>query len=236
MKKIFLVFMVLFFALSINAQEVKKHNFGIGFGGSTFPIVSDFSNASNIYGGSMYDMTNAFTFTASLQYDFLFSKHLSISIQPTYIRHYLEFKDFINYESDYFSAKSHIVINQISIPAFLNFSFRVIENVNLISSLGLGALINTKSEIDFSKSKVDVFWVDNDNTISLYDNASLNINNKITPEVLVRLGIELATKHKIQLMTTYRFASIKNYKFVGDYGETIDFRVTMLEFGFNLFL
>ena len=246
MKRIFVLIFVFVAAINLSAQtshlsevkEFEKHNFGIGIGYSTFPIVSDYSSA-NIGSGSMYDMTNAFIFNVSIQYDHAFSKHFSLSIQPTYINQYIEFKDVTTPSQGIYTSRTNsLYFHQLSIPLFINYRFKLVDNVNFMSSIGIGGIINLQKEKGFGLGNGETFVLNGVTNYSLYKTVTLNVDNSFTPEVLLRAGLEINTKRKMQVLLTYSFSPEKNYYFkeLDFCYKTNNFRVTMLELGFNIFL
>lgn len=70
MKKAFATLALLTCVFTAVSQDFKKHSFGIGIGGSSFPIVKSYSDFMNNTDG--FNVSNAFVTSLSLKYDYAF--------------------------------------------------------------------------------------------------------------------------------------------------------------------
>lgn len=188
----------------------------------------------------MYDITNAFVWNVSFKYNYNLNKTLSFSFEPTYINQLLYFKENpINLEecTIVLSGGIPLSISQVSIPILLNYRFKLLNNVDFLSSFGIGGLLN----LEKSKKLLNddgVIFIKDDGTkyYSAYKGVSLNFYNVFSYEFLIRIGFELKTKHNVQILLSYRFSPNKDY-FFSEYNYNRDyFRVTMLELGIGYFI
>lgn len=222
-------------------KELKKHNFGIGIGASTFPIIHDYSTP-NITSSGMYSLTNAFVWNVSLKYDFKLNKSISFSFEPTYINQRLTFNDVVfGYPSKNMYSVNPFSTSELAIPLLANFRIKLHDNVNLLSSFGVSGIYYFEKNKNIIEGDGIIFTSNDVNYYSAYRNVSLNKDNSLSYEFLIRTGLEIEAKHNYQILLTYRFSPNKNYYFSDkdiygfkEYGN--HFRVTMLELGFNLFL
>lgn len=222
-------------------KEFKRHNFGIGVGASTFPIIQNYSTP-NINLSGMYSLTNAFAWNVSLKYDFKLNKTISFSFEPTYINQRLTYNDIVfgdpsinTYSTLPFST------SELSLPVLANFRIKLHDNVKLLTSLGVGGTYYFEKSKNIIEGDGIAFTLNNINYYSAYRNVSLNKDNSFSYNFLIRTGIEIEAKHNYQILLTYRFSPNKNYYYsdkdilgFAKYGN--HFRVTMLELGFNIFL
>lgn len=248
MKLRVLVFLsIILLSLSLSAQtnefnvekKMKKHNFGIGIGWSTFPIASNVSSASD-FNSPNFIVTNAFVITASIQYDYIFSEYFSFSLQPTFIYQYIEFKDKSLWKSmpPTIERRASVSFPQISVPAFINYRLQIDDKVNLITSLGLGLIFNAYDRMNFTFDDNSDYGLSHLTGYTFYETGRLNVDDMIIPQALLRTGLEINTKRKMQVLLTYCFTFLDTYNLHTDHGtiRSNNFRVDMLELGFNIFL
>ncbi|MDR0971650.1 MAG: hypothetical protein LBM25_04620 [Bacteroidales bacterium] len=233
---------ILSLATNVNAQKeqtnFKMHNFGIGIGASTFPIIQNYSAPNGSTEGK-YDLTNAFVWNISLKYDLKLNKIFSLSFEPTYINQLLSFKDVVSGTPYVSYSEIPFSTSEMTIPVLANFRIGLHDNIKLLTSLGVGA----KYYFEKSKKIIDgdgsAGTFNGNKYYSVYANTELNKKNSFSYEFLLRAGLEIEAKHNYQILLTYRFSPDKNYYF-SENGYpalfTNNFRVTMLELGFNIFL
>lgn len=239
MKKAFATLALLTCVFTAVSQDFKKHSFGIGIGGSSFPIVKSYSDFMNNTDG--FNLSNAFVTSLSLKYDYAFNAVLSLSLEPSYLNTYLSYRDayyvtsLINNTTTlaYGSSGTSVYVHQLDIPLIANFRFPIVENVKLLAGLGASALVNFKKEINF---------YDEPTFSTVNGRNALSFKNSVIPEFLLRAGLEISTKHRIWLNASYHFSPIKNayYTMLGngsipatDYEEM---RISKLKFEFAIFL
>lgn len=190
----------------------------------------------------MYSLTNAFAWNVSLKYDFKLNQTISLSFEPTYINQRLTFNDIVyGYPSKNLYSVNNFSTSELSIPILANFRIKLHDNVNLLSSLGVGGIYYFEKNKKVIDGDGNIFTSNGVDYYSAYRNVSLNKDNSLSYDILLRTGIEIEAKHHYQILLTYRFSPNKNYYFSDEdifgfknYGN--HFRVTMLELGFNLFL
>lgn len=248
MRKLTNIILILsFIGLSTNLiaqneqKEIKRHNFGIGVGLSTFPLVQNYS-APNLNHYGMYSLTNAFAWNVSMKYDFKLNKTISFSFEPTYINQRLTYNDIVlGYPPFNTYSTLPFSTSELSVPVLANFRVKLQDNINLLTSLGVGGTYYFEKEKKIIEGDGIAFTSKAINYYSAHRNVSLNKDNSFSYDFLIRAGLEIEAKHNYQILLTYRFSPNKNYYYfnkdiLGFPENGNHFRVTMLELGFNMFL
>lgn len=239
MRRTFATLALLACTFAAVSQNFQRHSFGIGIGESSFPIVKSYSDFMG--NGEEFNLSNAFVSSVSLKYDYSFNDRFSLSFEPAYLNTRLSYKD-----ADYFtdalgnitaaaigSNSTSVYVHQVNLPLVVNFRFPIVENVRLLTGIGASALVNFKKEIGF---------YDNPTFETVNGHSALSFNNSLTPEFILRAGIEINTKHRIWLNASYHFSPVKNahyttlgHGFVPAYYYE-DMRISRLNFEFAIFL
>lgn len=201
MKKLNFTIIALLFAVSLSAQSVNKnHSFGVSVQFSSFPLTYAYSGSYELSGGS-FDLANAFAIGVSGKYEYAFNRAFSLSFEPGYLYTRLSYKEYLTYPDHALVSNTNLNIHQLNIPLIANYKYPVIENVNFIASGGVNALVSLQKEISFSETPT-ASYVNGLN--------ALNFKSSITPEVVVKTGLEIATKRKIRVNACYYLPLTKN--------------------------
>lgn len=201
MKKLNFTIIALLFAVSLSAQSVNKHHsFGFGVQFSSFPLTYAYSGSYELSGGS-FDLANAFAIGVSGKYEYAFNRAFSLSFEPGYLYTSLSYKEYQTYPISALVSNTNLNVHQLNIPLIANFSCPMVENVNFLASGGVNALVSLQKEINF----LEIPTVGYANGLN-----SLNFKSSITPEIVMKAGFEIATKHRIRVNACYYLPLTKN--------------------------
>ena len=201
MKKLNFTIIALLFAVSLSAQSVNKHHsFGFSVQFSSFPLTYAYSGSYELSGGS-FDLANAFAIGVSGKYEYAFNRAFSLSFEPGYLYTSLSYKEYLTYPEHALVSNTNLNVHQLNIPLIANFSCPMVENVNFLASGGVNALVSLQKEINFSETPT-ASYVNGLN--------ALNFKSSITPEIVMKAGFEIATKHRIRVNACYYLPLTKN--------------------------
>lgn len=201
MKKLHFTIIAILFAVSLSAQSVNKnHSFGFGVQFSSFPLTYAYSGGYELSGGS-FDLANAFAIGVSAKYEYAFNRAFSLSFEPGYLYTRLSYKEYLTYPEHALVSNTNLNVHQLNIPLIANFSCPMVENVNFLASGGVNALVSLQKEINFLENPT-VGYANGLN--------SLNFKSSITPEIVMKAGFEIATKHRIRVNACYYLPLTKN--------------------------
>ena len=201
MKKSLLTIIAILFAVSLSAQSVNKHHsFGFSVQFSSFPLTHAYSGGYELSGGS-FDLANAFAIGVSGKYEYAFNRAFSLSFEPGYLYTRLSYKEYLTYPEHALVSNTNLNVHQLNIPLIANFSCPMVENVNFLASGGMNALVSLQKEINFLENPT-VGYANGLN--------SLNFKSSITPEIVMKAGFEIATKHRIRVNACYYLPLTKN--------------------------
>lgn len=205
MRRFYLGIIALLFTVSLSAQSVNNsnfehHSFGFGVQFSSFPLMHAYSGGMELSGGN-FDLSNAYAIGISGKYEYGFNRLFSLSIEPGYLYTGLSYKEFQIYPHHALMNNTNLGVHQLNIPIIANFRFRLIDNVNFIASGGVNALVSLQKEIGFFETPT----VGSVNGLN-----SLNFKSAITPEIVVKAGMEIETKRRIRLNASYHIPLTNN--------------------------
>lgn len=234
-RKITLLFVMSFLAISSYSQEIKHNYFGLGIGANIYPIANSYNQTSGDFEHFLFmnggRVVNSGSVNFSLIYEYCFNKRISISLDPSYIFTLLQFEG----TSEYFSSGAVMtgvdsyLIHQMNIPFIFNYKFPLSEtNSNFLLGLGASMVFNIPTN--------ETIYEFGDETLDNIYNLKSDI---ATPNIILRAGYEINSKNKVQIVFQYNYGVLKSswYNFTN---PTMDknfenFRVSRFDVGIRFF-
>lgn len=243
------------FIYTLYAQDFKKNCFGIGIGVGAFngfsynktpeePVFFRLQGTGYILDGG--EVLQDYDLNASFIYEYSFSKKISLSTNPTYIFKHLKyspnqtiiFNDYGAMLSFSTTVYPHnYYLHQLDIPIVFNYKLYIGNYSNILLGVGGSALINMYNSKNIYEYGFD--FVGN----STYEEYLLRVK-PISPNLILKTGLEFNDKHRIQVYFQSRIGLSKSTNYGKNYSDNFikdvytdfeKFSINSFTFGINYF-
>ncbi len=239
------------------AQEIKKHNFGIGVSTDIFSssnAMNNFNPPQEFIEAIIYDakvfgipVTNNSSFGAFFEYQYRFDKSFSFSARLGYDYRSVDFRlaaaayemngELFLGHNRHNKETSNNVFHNLNIPIFVSYTLPINEHISWTSSVGVGVSIEIFDR-GHDKAKICRPESRNDEIGSLALGLYLE-QWEIKPYAMVQTGLDLAIgKQRLRTTISYNLSLTDEYYYGFD-GQGVpfyEFRQNSLEVGLSIFL